>query len=368
MASIRKRTLPSGKTVWLCDFMDANGRRRARQYKTRREADAFLVSARASVADGSYVHNYDSVAVADAAQAWLHACALRRDARRRMEPTTWTTYEGHVRLHICDGDIGIGRIKLPRLKRKSVNAFRDRLLATGRSETTTRKVLSSLGQIVKHAQDEGWIAHNPVQGVRVLRRSRIGNAVSIPSKDEIRHLIDDAPDCFRPYLLTAVLCGLRASEQRAIRWQDVDFDAGMLHIRRRADARGNIGEPKSAAGRRSVPMGPMVGNVLKTWRLRAPPSSEAWVFPTKRGTVQSHANILHRWFYPLRRELGLKLRWHDLRHFAVSLWIEQGFSPKAIMEFAGHSSITMTYDRYGHLLPSPDHREGMAQVERRLFS
>lgn len=61
------------------------------------------------------------------------------------------------------------------------------------------------------------------------------------------------------------------------------------------------------------------------------------------------------------------MRWHDLRHFAVSLWIEQGFSIKEIMIFAGHSSIQMTMERYGHLFPSPDHQKAMAMVEAKLL-
>ena len=62
-----------------------------------------------------------------------------------------------------------------------------------------------------------------------------------------------------------------------------------------------------------------------------------------------------------------EMRWHDLRHFAVSLWIEQGFSIKEVMTFAGHSSIQMTMERYGHLFPSPDHQKSMALVEQRVL-
>jgi len=111
-----------------------------------------------------------------------------------------------------------------------------------------------------------------------------------------------------------------------------------------------------------------VTNLLKRWKLACPPSPFDLVFPSRRGTVQGHANILKRHFKPLCREVGIVLRWHDLRHFAVSLWIEQGFSVKEVMTFAGHSSIQMTMDRYGHLFPSPDHQRVMAAVEQRLFT
>ena len=183
MATIRKRTLPSGKVAWQVDFKDGNGKRRARQFPTKREADAFMVKARAEVATGTYVHDADSVTVGEAGAQWLAACAQRRDVGRRMEKATWVGYECHVRLHICEPDIGIGRIKLSRLTRKVINEFRDRLLSGGRSETTTRKILSSLNLIVRHAQENGMIVQNPVQGVQVIRSSRLKGMVRVPAKE-----------------------------------------------------------------------------------------------------------------------------------------------------------------------------------------
>ena len=66
MASIRKRVLPSRKTAWLVDFRDANGKRRARQFATKREADGFLVKTRAEIAAGLYVCEADRISVAEA--------------------------------------------------------------------------------------------------------------------------------------------------------------------------------------------------------------------------------------------------------------------------------------------------------------
>ena len=115
-------------------------------------------------------------------------------------------------------------------------------------------------------------------------------------------------------------------------------------------------------------MGTHVANILRRWRLACPPSPLDLVFPSSQGTVQGHANILKRHFKPLCRKVGITMRWHDLRHFAVSLWIEQGFSVKEVMTFAGHSSVQMTMDRYGHLFPSPDHQRAMEAIEQRLFT
>ena len=92
MASIRKRILHSGKSVWLVDFKDTNSRRRARQFYTKRDADAFMVTARAEVASGTYVHDSDANTVGEAAKAWLAHCALRRESGRRMEKATFQDY------------------------------------------------------------------------------------------------------------------------------------------------------------------------------------------------------------------------------------------------------------------------------------
>ncbi len=89
------------------------------------------------------------------------------------------------------------------------------------------------------------------------------------------------------------------------------------------------------------------------------------VFPSSDGSVADHANTVRRHFKPLCGKLGIKLRWHDMRHFAVSIWIEQGFSILEVI--AGHASVQITMERYGHLFPTPDHQHAMAQVEQRVF-
>ena len=107
MASIRKRILPSGRSAWLVDFADANGRRRARQFSTKREADAFMVTARAEVVRGIYVHDSDAITVGAAASIWLGRCELRCRSNRRMERATLRDYEGKLRLHILDPVFGL---------------------------------------------------------------------------------------------------------------------------------------------------------------------------------------------------------------------------------------------------------------------
>jgi integrase len=367
LATIRKRSLPSGLTRWQVNFTDANGVRRAKLFERKKDADAYLVVARAQVRAGTFVSDSEALTVGAAADVWLEHCRLRRDTGRRMERATCRDYEDKVRLHIKAPETGIEHIKLSRLTRKAVNEFRDRMLAAGKSDHLARRTLSVLKLLLNHAIDNGQLHINPAQGVRVIRAGRISYKVPIPSKDTVRKLIDEADEAFKPMLIVSALCGLRASELRGLRWADVDFDNGFIRVRQRADFYQTIGEPKSAAGLRDVPAGPMVLNALRRWRLRCTKGELDLVFPNRLGGIQMHANILKRRFKPLCTKVGVVMRWHDMRHFAVSLWIEQGFSIKEVMTFAGHSSVQMTMERYGHLFPTPDHQRAMALVEQRVF-
>jgi len=59
--------------------------------------------------------------------------------------------------------------------------------------------------------------------------------------------------------------------------------------------------------------------------------------------------------------------WHALRHFAVSCWIEAGLTPKTVQTFAGHSSLQVTMDRYGHLFKSEDHKRAMEAIAAEML-
>ena len=396
MATVRKRTWRTAagevKTAWAVDFVDQLGQRQRKQFTTKKAADAYRITVEGQIQAGTYRADAAKVSVLEVAEEWLKHCEIRQQRGQRMEKTTLADYRGHVSRYILAAD-GVGPVKLNVLTGKVVRDFRDRLLARGVSVAMTRKVLATLKLIAKYAVENEVLATNPVEGVEVLSDSRIKAKIAVPPKEAVKAMIDAAPPRFRAYVVVAALCGLRASEQRALQWGDVDFDAGLIHIRRRADALGEVGEPKSSAGARDVPAGPMVLNTLKTWRGARIVRPDQLVFPAsgkhanqhtkggEGGGVQSHANVLHRDFYPLFAALDAKhkadpaqhpkvtqFRWHDLRHFAVSLWIEQGFNVKEVMTFAGHADFKMTMERYGHLFPKEDHQRGMAEIEKRLFS
>ena len=384
MASLRKRALPSGKVVWQVDYRDNAAKRRHRQFVSKREADGFMVQARAEVAAGTHTPESQSITVGEAAALWLDRC--RRDD---LEQTTIDAYKNHVDLHIVPR---IGQIKLARLTTPLANEFRDRLVADGRSRDMAKRVIGSLSAIVSEAQQRGLVAVNNVHGIRRRRNKseredRKDRRAVAPTKDELKAIINKASGRQRPLILTAIFTGLRASELRGLTWGDLDLKEAVLHVRRRVDRYNKFGTPKSKAGVRDIPLSPVVVNTLREWKLVCPKGELDLIFPTGSGTVEGHANILHRVFWPLQLAAGViilrresdgqggwtevpdaKYSLHALRHAAAALWIEQGLSPKRIQALMGHASIQQTFDRYGYLFEALDQdHEAMAAIEARLL-
>ena len=179
-------------------------------------------------------------------------------------------------------------------------------------------------------------------------------------------------------VLVAIFAGLRASELRGLRWDDVDFGDKVIHVSQRADAKNTLGKLKSASGYRSVPLSPEVLKALRTWKLQCPAGDLGLVFPTRLGKVDSYLSIIEQGYLPIqiaakvtvRRGKGLTAKYglHALRHACASLWIEEGLDPKRFQVLMGHPSIQVTYDTYGHLFKDADaDARAAANVQARLL-
>lgn len=370
MASIRKQvhTTAAGesKTIWIADYHDQHRKRHQMRFATRKAAAAFLVETQGEVARGVHTPARSSITVQEAAQLWLE-----RGRGENLERSTLVSYDAIVRLHIGPT---IGALKLAQLTTPLLESWRDRLVARC-ARPQARKVLGTLKTILAEAQRRGLVAQNAALPVRVESRKRdvrkleIGR--DIPSKAQIQQLLAAAAGRHRPFLITAVFTGMRASELRGLSWSAVDFAKRTIAVRQRADEWGTLGMPKSAAGQREIPMSPTVVNTLREWKLACPNGDLDLVFPNQRGKVQRLANITQRVWHPLQKAAGLidesggpLFNFHALRHFAASVWIELGFSPKRLQTMLGHSSVTMTFDTYGHLFPSlEDDHEKLARGE-----
>jgi integrase len=386
--SVRKRRWLTAKgeqrEAWIVDYRDSEGDRCTETFDKKKDADARHFQIRGDVKAGVHVAPSKSITVKAAGESWIKASEANG-----LERTTIDQYRQHLDLHI---DPIIGQLKLSDLSAQTVRKFEDKLRHDGRSPAMIRKILVSLGSILADAQEQGLAARNAVRDLRRNRRKgkernaearqkgKLKIGVDIPTPDEIKAILAHAKPRWRPFLVTAVFTGLRSSELRGLRWVDVDFKVNELHVRQRADRYRKIGKPKSAAGERAVPFGKFVANTLKEWKLTCPKGENGLVFPNRHGGIEFHPHVIQRGLIPAviaaGLEVGGKAKYtglHSLRHFYASWCINRpqdgglGLPPKVIQERLGHSSITMTYDRYGHLFPRGDDAAALDAAEGALL-
>jgi len=380
--SVRKREWTTHKgerrEAWIVSYSDGHGDRHIKTFERKKDADAYHASVKVEVASGIHTAPSRSITVKQAAQDWLAYVTTEG-----IERATLANYTDAATRHIVPR---IGNIKLSALSTPRIQKFRDDLLVD-MSRGAAQYVLARLKAILKDARRRGNVVTNVADGVVITINGRdkrkLAVGTDIPDREDIRRVIEAAPQGrARALIMTAAFSGLRASELRGLRWQDADLQHGILRVRQRADRYNFIGSPKSRAGERAVPVGPMVVNTLRTWRLACPnKGDDGLVFGTRKGTADSLTNILARLWQPLQIKAGVvdsdgKARYpgfHCLRHFYASWCINRKadggleLPAKTVQARLGHASIVMTLDTYGHLFPSDDGQE-LAEAERAIFA
>lgn len=360
MASIRKRELPSGKRVWVVDFHDQHGKRRNKNFERKRDAEAYLDEVKRQVRDGAYVADDESATVKDAADTYLASAGVRV-----LEAGTQVQYDQHIRLYI---EPLIGNILLTRLTERTVYDFLDDVTEM-RSAKMAKKVLGTLSRIIKEAQRRGSVGRNIIadKGIKAPRAEPF--VKRMPEKSELSDLLANSSGRGRILLMTAMLTGMRLGELRALTWADIRFDDRVIRVRKAGRQNGTVKGTKTAKGLRDIPISQTLSHALREWKLACPKGDKKLVFPNGCGNMEYASNIRSRIFIPAMQRIGLTttgvdqrgrktisplFRFHDLRHAAAALFIEQGMGPKRIQELMGHSSIQVTFDVYGYLFRDPD--------------
>jgi integrase len=372
--SVRKRTWTTSKgeerEAWIVDYVDQTGERRLKTFATKKEADAWKVTALHEVQQGIHTSASASKSIEEMWRLWLDECEANG-----LETSTIRQRQQHLNHHVRPF---IGRTKLSDLTTPRVYAFDKELREAGRSTAMRRKVITNLKTAISFAQGRGLVAQNVARGVRIKVDDRENSSgplragVDFPSIAELNALIDNANLRWRPFIIAAIFTGMRLGELRGLRWSDVDLAAGVIHVRQRANRWGRMGPPKSKAGKRDIPLAPIVINSLKQWREGCPSGELDLVFATRRGHPHQQANIHRQVWAPLLHKCGLtndsgeyRYNFHMLRHAAASLFIAYlKWPPKRIQTVMGHANVALTFDLYGHLFEdAAADREDMKKLE-----
>jgi integrase len=245
-----------------------------------------------------------------------------------------------------------GAIDQLRRRRLHVDVQRlvDDLVSRGLNPSTVRNALLPLRAICRRALRQGDINANPTAGVEIPAVR--GRRTRIVTPAEALQLVQSAPQIDRALWATAFYAGLRRGELQALTWGDVDLARGVISVERSWDQKQGLVDPKSAAGRRRVPIAAVLRDYLLGHRLERQDGHRAFGradgSPFNASTIAPCAD--RAW-----GEHGLRPETlHECRHTFATLMIAAGVNAKALQTFVGHSSITVTLDRYGHLFPGSE--------------
>ena len=265
MATVRKRIWKSRgieRTAWVVDYFDQSGKRRLKTFDTKKAADAWKIAALHEVAQGTHTPASASITVAEAFERWIADCEANG-----LEFGTIKQRKEHLRLHVAPF---LGGEKLSSLTMHRVHQFDADLRKNKRSLSMRRKVLTNMKTMLTFAQSQGLVAQNVARGVKIKDSERraagrmLRDGVNFPTRAELRTIMEQATGRWRPLIITAIFTGMRASELRGLLWKNVHLDEAVIHVRQRADAWGKLGNPKSKAGNRDIPLTPMVVNTLQS--------------------------------------------------------------------------------------------------------
>jgi integrase len=332
--SVRK--LSSGR--WQARYGDASGRKYARTFGTKADANRFLAGTRADLDRGDWFNpTAGEVPLSTYAFSWLDA---RRVRGRSLAPRTRERYDGVLRTHILPT---LGEVELRHLTPAVVRAwYGDVTKSDHAGSATIAKAYRLLHAICATAVADEMIARNPcaIPGASVETNAER----PVATLSQVYDLADMIAPRWRALVLLATFCGLRFGELAGLRRDKLDLlHATVTVVEDLDELDGGVlqrGEVKSAASRRTVVIPAAILADLEIHLSQfAEPTPTGWVFVGAEGGRLRRSNFRKVWVAAVR-EAGLAdgFRFHDLRHTGNTLAAATGASTKELMSRMGHAS------------------------------
>jgi integrase len=321
-----------------------------KSFQSLAEARAWRADTKAALRKGT-LRAPTRTTLEKAADDWLEAARagiVRTRSGDPYKPSALRSYEEALKTKVLPE---FGHVRLSAVDRVAIQDLVDRLVARGLAPSTVRNSVLPLRAIFRRAVARFEVVENPTLGLSLPavrgRRERVARP------EEARALIAALPDGDRALWATALYAGLRRGELQALRWSDVDLDAGLIRVERSFDQKAGPIEPKSRSGRRRVPLVGTLRAELLAHRLWQGRAGEGLVLGNGERAFAAAAvtrRARSTWTRAGLAPIGL----HECRHTYAAHMIAAGVNAKALSAYMGHSSITITLDRYGHLMPGSE--------------
>ena len=352
MASIDKR---NGK--YRVRYRDPSGRPRSKTFIRKADADRYAREVEVDKDRGAWIDPRKSSMSLHAWSETFLTSALS------LSPTSVQTYRRDLELYVLPA---LGDRRLAHLHAEEIEQWLVAELARGLSPSSVHRHYRTLRRVLQAAVEKDRLQVNPCTKVRPPRVPT--RPMAILTWTQCVALAEAHPEHLRPMIYLALDSGMRWSELVGLRRGQVDVARHKVRVTEQL-LRLNDGTwirrpPKTSAGVRSITISASTAAMLERHLADRPDDEDALVFSTRVGTPLQHSSFQTSVWKKALSAAGVKCRFHDLRHTSVALAIAAAAHPKAIQVRMGHSTITVTLDRYGHLFPELDEAIAIAFDQR----
>ena len=269
----------------------------------------------------------------------------------------------------------IGRLKVSEVDRRDIVSLIRSLQRDGRAAWTIRGTLTPLGLFFDWAADQGWRTGNPVRELRRGDRPKVAKKEHRNlTADDLWNLVNAATEERKAFVALLAFAGLGLSEALGLTWQDVDFDARVLHVRAQLQRQTLVRvPPKTARATRYIEIDDGLLSILRSWKARSGHSQEQhFVVVTKTGGPMDHHSAGRR-LTTIVKAAGLnveglpKITPHQLRYSFGSLLIDVGEATSRVSRLMGHADEAITGAIYTHEVQRRDNAEKTRATMREAF-
>ena len=263
--------------------------------------------------------------------------SIRNRNRRPYKPSAVRSYELSLETRLRPE---FGDTRLTDLQRNDVQDYAEELVAEGLDASTVRNILMPLRVIFRRAVRRGDVLVNPTADLELPAIE--GRRENVVTPAQARALLEALPEGERAVWAMAVYAGLRAGELRALRVEDIELSGGVIRIQRAWDRVDGVIEPKSAAGKREVPLCEHLRAHLEriTW-------TEGFVFGDSADAPLKYERTLARAYSAWTKAELERITLHDGRHSFRSYLDYAGISKARADRYMGHSNHSVGR-RYTH--------------------
>ena len=281
-------------------------------------------------------------------------------AKTTLRPKPAQQYEKLTENHIIPV---LGKVKLKDLRPDIIDGFYQNRIKAGVGVRTIRYCHSVLHRALGKAVTLGLLTRNSADGATPPRLNQ-PEIMILDENQVIQFLIAARENRHEVLFHLAVKTGMRQAELLGLKWMDLDWMSGVLHVRRqvqRIDGKGFVFcEPKTKTGRRSIQLGEaslqMLRKQLEKQRHEKTAAGERWnendlIFASSVGTPTELRNLLREYKKVLLKAGLPEIRFHDLRHTAASIMLKHNIPVLTVSRVLGHSKPSVTLDIYAHMIP-----------------